>query len=352
MGCLKLSYRQAGESMGKTAVFLGESLKKKECALKNRYNYYPFGLPFNSYQRSYSKANNYKYNSKEEQEETGWLDYGARMYDPSLGRWHVIDPMADLSPELTPFRYGFNNPISYIDPNGLYEGEAGKWNSGDEGFEDVLSYYGIGSNSDSDDSEEGGCDDPPCKEGVADNGLKQVNTPGTGIRKNGNNLEAFDTPANHKCDANCTAEHFTDGDMLRANAELLSFFVGGTVVKAIFRGGKWVILGTRTSQFGKFAFANQYGIKSYGALKALTAGKGLQVHHLIEKRFASIMGEKATQMLSIALTKTEHQAFTNAWRKAIPYGNGTINATREQVINTARQIYKDYPEILNALKLK
>jgi hypothetical protein len=57
-------------------------------------------------------------------------------------------------------------------------------------------------------------------------------------------------------------------------------------------------------------------------------------------------------MASIALTQTEHQAFTNAWRNAIPYGEGTINATREQVMNAAKQIYKEYPEILNALGLK
>ncbi|WKK80404.2 RHS repeat domain-containing protein [Marivirga arenosa] len=118
MGCLKLSYRQAGESMGKTAVFLGESLKKKECALKNRYNYYPFGLTFNSYQRSYSKANNYKYNGKEEQEETGWIDYGARMYQPDLGRWNGVDNLSEKYSAYSPYNYVLNNPIGNIDPDG------------------------------------------------------------------------------------------------------------------------------------------------------------------------------------------------------------------------------------------
>jgi len=57
-------------------------------------------------------------------------------------------------------------------------------------------------------------------------------------------------------------------------------------------------------------------------------------------------------MASIAVTKAEHQAFTNAWRQAIPYGpSGTGMATQLQVENAARQIYSNYPDILKALGL-
>ena len=49
------------------------------------------------------------------------LDYGARFYDPSVGRWTSVDPLADDAPGWTPYRYGFNNPLSYTDPTGMME---------------------------------------------------------------------------------------------------------------------------------------------------------------------------------------------------------------------------------------
>ncbi|MBL7867151.1 MAG: RHS repeat-associated core domain-containing protein, partial [Flavobacterium lindanitolerans] len=65
---------------------------------------------------------NYKYNGKEFQDEMGMniYDYGARNYDPALGRWMNIDPMAESYEEFTPYNYVLNNPIYFIDPNGEY----------------------------------------------------------------------------------------------------------------------------------------------------------------------------------------------------------------------------------------
>ncbi len=86
-------------------------------------DYYPFGLQIaqNAYQRETAVDQRYLYNGKERQPETNWYDYGKRMYDPELGRWHVIDALAESLPSWTPYRYALDNPISYIDVGGYIE---------------------------------------------------------------------------------------------------------------------------------------------------------------------------------------------------------------------------------------
>lgn len=83
-------------------------------------DYYPFGLTFNSYKRDNSTKNNYLYNGKELQDELdlGWMDYGARMYNSSIGRWMVQDGKAEYYFATSPYVYALNQPTNAIDPDG------------------------------------------------------------------------------------------------------------------------------------------------------------------------------------------------------------------------------------------
>ncbi len=61
------------------------------------------------------------YNGKEIQDDFGlyWYDYGARFYDPMLGRWQSVDPMAEKYNSYSPYHFSGNNPLKFLDLNGM-----------------------------------------------------------------------------------------------------------------------------------------------------------------------------------------------------------------------------------------
>lgn len=82
---------------------------------------YPFGMMMPGISLNLQDPDNsYQYNGKEHENDLhlGWIDYGARWYDPTVGRWWSVDPLADSYSAWSPYNYVLDNPISNIDPDG------------------------------------------------------------------------------------------------------------------------------------------------------------------------------------------------------------------------------------------
>ncbi|MCI5055456.1 MAG: RHS repeat-associated core domain-containing protein [Flavobacteriales bacterium] len=97
-------------------------IKKSDNEVIEEIHYYPFGMVMNgSWNQIGTSENKYQYNMKEHIDVFGlnWLDYGARFYDPSIGRWSSVDPLAEEFLNWSPYNYVMNNPLKFIDPTGM-----------------------------------------------------------------------------------------------------------------------------------------------------------------------------------------------------------------------------------------
>ena len=69
-------------------------------------------------------SNRWRYSGKEEQQalspDLSLLDYGARMYDPTLARWLTPDPLAEKQYQSGPYSFCYANPVIVIDKDGRY----------------------------------------------------------------------------------------------------------------------------------------------------------------------------------------------------------------------------------------
>jgi len=146
MGCTKLTYRnftflevihqknatafkkkrRNGDHLDNIRLSYMENPSSGQLEIIEENNYYPFGLKHKGYNDMVSSFGNstaqrWKFGGKEFDEslEIDSYDFGARNYDPAIGRWMNIDPLAEQMRRHSPYNYAFDNPIWFIDPDGM-----------------------------------------------------------------------------------------------------------------------------------------------------------------------------------------------------------------------------------------
>jgi len=134
------------DHLGNIRLSYGVDPSTQALKIMEENHYYAFGLKhtnYNSDQLLYQKNSNdavvlkggtpaivpsynYRYNSKEYQNELNLnvYDYDNRVYDQAVGRFWQIDPKAENGRRWSPYNYCFNNPVYFLDPDGMWPDPA------------------------------------------------------------------------------------------------------------------------------------------------------------------------------------------------------------------------------------
>lgn len=132
------------DHLGNIRLKYTEDPSTRQVAIMEENHYYPYGLTHYGYNSDHRILDfepggnivltdvnpqlndnyNYKFGGKEYQDEfsINTYDFGARNYDPALGRWMNLDPLAEMMRRHSPYNYAFDNPIFFIDPDGMMPG--------------------------------------------------------------------------------------------------------------------------------------------------------------------------------------------------------------------------------------
>ncbi|WP_342617559.1 FG-GAP-like repeat-containing protein [Rhodoferax sp. GW822-FHT02A01] len=286
------------------------------------------------------------YTEHEHFDEVGVVHMNGRVYDPLVGRFMSADPHVTYPYDLQSFnRYSYvlNNPLVFTDPTGL-DAWAHENPNGTTSYNPTAHGQGIWGKGN---SKVVSAPADPNKLNIVNTFAKLVPEAQTGSAMQdpyGTIYSAL--PADLK-DLIQKIVDYPGMPGFDIKIGIIGSIKLEKEVEGILQGIKEVNKG-----FGELEKASELGVQEYRVLKKAALEAGDERHHLYEKRFADTLGEKPREMLSVVATKEEHQEFTNAWRAAISYGEGTLNATVDKIQDTARQIYEGYPAILRALGLK
>ena len=107
------------DHLGNLRVAFRDSLGVAKITQSNSYGAFGEDLPSISYFKAQWKKDEFRFTGQENLPETGYTDFGARFYDNIVPRFITIDPLAEVSRRFSPYTYAFDNPLRFIDPDGM-----------------------------------------------------------------------------------------------------------------------------------------------------------------------------------------------------------------------------------------
>ncbi len=107
------------DHLGNLRVAFRDNNGVAEITQSNAYGIWGEDLTSLSFLKPTWKEDKFKFTGKEDLPETGYIDFGARLYDKLVPHFITIDPLTETSRRFSPFTYGNNNPIMFTDPDGM-----------------------------------------------------------------------------------------------------------------------------------------------------------------------------------------------------------------------------------------
>ena len=276
--------------------------------------------------------NNMLYRGYYYDREIGLYYLNSRYYDSNIGRFISPDAYSIISASpmgLTDknlYSYCDNNPIMRKDEGGMY------WDTVFDAISLAFSIVDVVNNP----------DDPWAWVGLAADVVSLVVPFATG----GGAIVDIASKADDVIDLvdNC-------GDMIKAADNAIEAIDTGLDISRQIDNGLDVAksIDNGLDSLNKVDDIYEGAIDSYNNLRKTTKGSGLEVHHIMEKRLlkGNNLDIKPGAMDSIVLDKDTHRAFTNAWRKELPYGQ---NHDPQSIMDAAEKIYKGYPSLIESVR--
>ncbi|SFT97133.1 RHS repeat-associated core domain-containing protein [Algoriphagus locisalis] len=301
-------------------------------AIVQETHYDPWGLELKGlgFQHGLIKANKYLYNGKEllDDQSLNLYDYGARYFDPVIGRWTSPDPLAEMYQAFSPYNYALNNPVRLIDPNGMWvednmENPFGEWtNPIVNSRGQFLGYDELGAGG------EAIVYDGAFKEGMSqdeifNNGGQFVNDFFVSNNFDMGQVSDFQTNVNQSFKDKINTEGLVaTGDLISDISFGLSFMTGGGSGSTI-RPSRMIArgFGTPTIQFGQtanqvshaFRHTDKLGLSRNAVMSAVET-------HLKGVSQKIVTGKPFNQVIEVAGQKIQYTAFK--------LENGVINVGR------------------------